>query len=223
MTQVVKLMDQARVAYPELKRRTDAHAQFIKALGSAKRARFNAEKRLLRREHVTDVAFALAGVLGFIVPVFLQSFDYAFDTHQKNVIAFSSFSMGALAMVFGLVQKGQQLRDKARELHDCARKVNSIRLRAKAMEETDPEKLEGLLREYDAALAACPVNHDNMDWELGEARHAFYTTADEAKKQSAWWRLFRAHVVVFFNVYWVLLLVCFVPTCIAVFALTSGV
>jgi hypothetical protein len=91
-----------------------------------KRARFNAAKRYERKNDASILAFAIAGMTGFLVPVFVLIFKEDLSTHQRNALEFTSQITGAMPMILGLVEQAKEHSEKSRRFDLCGRQVNSV-------------------------------------------------------------------------------------------------
>lgn len=65
-----------------------------------KAARFNAAKRFEIKHSASTLSFAVAGIVGFLVPVFPLVFTNVSE-HSARVLEFTSFVTGALSITLG--------------------------------------------------------------------------------------------------------------------------
>ena len=91
-----------------------------------KRARFNAAKRFEKKQSASTLAFALAGVIGFLLPVYTLLFTYALAIHTKNVLDFTAYVTGALSLMVGLIEQAKDYPARARRFDQCGRRVNAL-------------------------------------------------------------------------------------------------
>lgn len=89
-----------------------------------KRARFNAAKRYERKQSASTIAFALAGIVGFLFPIYALVFREALSVHSENVLDFTAFVMGGLSLMLGLIEQAKDYPAKARRFDHCGRRVN---------------------------------------------------------------------------------------------------
>src|SRR3979409_646541 len=89
-----------------------------------KRARFNAAKRYERKQSASTIAFALAGIIGFLVPVYTLIFKEALGEHTKSVLDFTAFVTGSLSLILGLIEQAKEYPAKVRQFDLCGRRVN---------------------------------------------------------------------------------------------------
>ena len=152
-----------------------------------KRARFNAAKRCERRQHASVFAFALVGVFGFVVPYYLVLFNGVLSPHTKNIVEFTSFVVGALSLILGLIELAKDYPAKARRFEVCGRKVNSVLRRLIACPPNNDAEIQALVDQYERALEECSDNHDDIDFRIAKALQAVLETpgADKGKAQAA--------------------------------------
>lgn len=159
-------------------RPASARDEYLKDWKLVKRARFNAAKRLERKHNASTLAFALAGVIGFLLPFYTMLFTDELTPHTKNVIDFSAYVTGALSLMIGLIEQAKDYPAKARRFDACGRRVNSV-LRRLAMATPYDVDLRGLVDEYEHALEECHYNHDEIDFRIAQAQQRFDESADK--------------------------------------------
>ncbi len=161
-----------------------------------KRARFNASKRLRNRYEAGQFAFAISGIYGFLVPLFLLQFDGYLSNFAAMVISFVAAVAGALSFTIAMQYQQKDFKVRAGQLHDCARKINNLSRHLSATQLARPEDLRPFIHHYDDILATCE-NHDDIDFAL--ARLASNPRDLSPEDASAWrrerwmltWRLYR--------------------------------
>jgi hypothetical protein len=155
-----------------------------------KRARFNAAKRFERKQAASTLAFAIAGVIGFLLPFYLLLFKDALTTHTKNVLDFTAYVTGALSLMVGLIEQAKDYPAKARRFDLCGRRVNVL-VRRLSLSVHHEQELYPLIEEYERALDECNDNHDDIDYEIAQAQQQLEDAIDKAgaKQQIARLRL----------------------------------
>jgi hypothetical protein len=148
--------------------RTSPKQKYSRDWKLVKRARFNAAKRYERKQSASTLAFALAGIIGFLVPVYTLIFRDALTPHGKNVLDFTAFVTGALSLTLGLIEQAKDYPAKYRRFDLCGRMVNKVVRRLTITNIEHDEDLEPLIREYEAALESCGDNHDDIDYEIAK-------------------------------------------------------
>ena len=161
-----------------------------------KRARFNASRRLRNRYEAGQFAFAVSGIYGFLVPLFLLQFDGYLSNFAAMVISFVAAVAGALSFTVAMQYQQKDFKLRAGQLHDCALKINELRRHLSATQVTDPVELRPFISHYNSILAACE-NHDDIDFALARLTdNPKKLSPDELRdwKYERWllkWRLYR--------------------------------
>jgi hypothetical protein len=172
--------------------------KFLKDWKVVKRARFNAAKRFERKQGASTLAFALAGVIGFLLPFYALLFKDALGVHTKNVIDFTAYVTGALSLMLGLIEQAKDYPAKARRFDACGRKVNVL-VRRLAISTGYDRAVPPLLEEYERALDECHENHDDIDYEIALAQQRLEDSGD---KESARRQLARLKLIERARIYW---------------------
>ncbi len=160
--------DRPDAAY-ELRDTTQEAEQLKKKLMSdwrlVKRARFNAAKRVRNRHEAGQFAFAVSGIYGFLVPLFLLQFDSYLTTFAGMVISFVAAVAGALSFTIAIQYQQKDFKGRAAQLHECGRKINNLSRHLSATPISRTEDLRPFIHHYDEILARCE-NHDEIDFAL---------------------------------------------------------
>ena len=179
---------------------TDIRAKYRQDWRIVKRARFNAAMRFEKKQDASTMAFALAGLFGFLVPIYTLIFSDAVSPFAKNVLDFTSYVVGALALVLGLIEQSKDYPSKSRRFHDCGLAVNKVLRRVSAMESLSEAEFQQLIEQYEAALEACGDNHNETDYEIAQAQeHIRDSDPDHRRKRQAAMRILKIRES--FNVY----------------------
>lgn len=158
----------------------DVRAKYLRDWRIVKAARFNAAKRLERKQSASLLAFALAGTAGFVVPFFSLMFTDKLTPHTKNVLDFASYVSGALSLSIGLVEQAKNHPATTARFHKCGLAVNSVLRRLRNAPLPDETLLNTLSAEYEQALVECDANHDEIDQAIAYAKDAL----DQARSQA---------------------------------------
>lgn len=145
-------------------------AKYMRDWRIVKAARFNAAKRVERKQTASLLAFALAGTAGFVVPFFTLLFAERLAPHTKNVLDFAAYVSGALSLSIGLVEQARNYPALAQRYHKCGLAVNSVLRRLRNAPIPDEALLNDLSREYEQALQDCDANHDEIDQAIARAK-----------------------------------------------------
>lgn len=190
-----------------------ARARYLRDWGIVKRARFNAAKRFERKHDASTLAFAVAGVVGIVLPFYTQLFGDVLAPHTKHVFEFYGYVTGALSLGLGLVEQAKGYESRSRRFDECGRRVNVVLRKLRNNPALDELALEETVREYERALDICDVNHDAIDHDIAvaqEERDASRGSADAERKLA---RLRRAESL---GIYWLYGLVLIGPTVLAI-------
>jgi hypothetical protein len=173
------------------RQRSPMHEKYLKDWGRVRRARFNAAKRCERQQNASTLAFALAGIIGFLVPFYALLFNDVLSPHTKNVLDFSAYVTGMLSLTLGLIEQAKDYPAKARRFEICGRRVNRV-LRDLAINRLNgDEELRPYVEAYEHALEECGDNHDDIDFAIAMVQTDLSEgSGDERVKAAArLWRL----------------------------------
>lgn len=160
-----------------------ARAKYMRDWRIVKAARFNAAKRLERKQSASLIAFALAGTAGFVVPFFTLLFADQLRPHTKSVLDFASYVSGALSLSIGLVEQARNHPAASARFHKCGLAVNSVLRRLRNAPIPDEALLNALTQEYERALIECDANHDDIDQEIAVAKDALEAARAQSQVQ----------------------------------------
>jgi len=193
---------QIRLAAETVRKNVSTRDRYLNNWNVVKRARFNAAKRFERKQDASTLAFALAGVFGFLLPIYTTIFQDSISVHTRNVLDFTGFVTGSLSMVIGLIEQAKDYPAKARRFDECGRKVNSALQRLTLMNGVADRELQPILEEYERALHECGENHDEIDYEIARAQQALKSAANQAGQKKKLAALRRREAVQIFGLYW---------------------
>ncbi len=181
-----------------------------------KRARFNAAKRLDRKQSAGIVTLAIVALYGGLISVFNLMFKHRVGGDTRDVLEYVAVVSSWLTLIIGLTEQQKNHGANARELHDCARDVNDLQKMLAAAPIATENQLIPYLERYRQIMDRCRPNHDDVDFRLAEA-----TPSREEREQlahSGAWdaraaarRHRRASAFYFANTYWFYALICIAP------------
>ena len=193
-----------------------ARAKYLKDWKLVRRARFNAAKRYERKQEASTLAFAIAGIVGFLVPVYTLIFREDISLHTKNVLDFSAYITGAMSLILGLIEQAREHSAKALRFDECARQVNSVLRNLNTTSTTTDQDLQPFIERYEKALEQCGDNHDDIDYEIAKVQllveEPGSTGSGEARKQLKSLRHKER-----FQTYWLYALIWVAPIVIGIF------
>lgn len=140
-------------------------------------ARYNAARRLRRRELFATISLALMSALT-VAMAFLQRV-YATGAPADNYITVISGALGVFLLTVSLVEWGAKTGTIAEALHQNAEKLNgfwrrvNIRIEAAGSVVPTLESVESIYREYEGVKAECQHNHLPIDDEFFRSHHLY--------------------------------------------------
>lgn len=142
--------------------------KYMRDWRNTKSARFNAAKRLQRKHAASTLAFAVAGTVGFIVPIFALMFADSISAHTKNVLEFASYVIGAMSLTIALVEQAKDYPTQAKRFDQCGLALNKTLRKLRNTPAPSYAFLDELSQEYERALEECEINHDDNDYRIAE-------------------------------------------------------
>jgi SMODS and SLOG-associating 2TM effector domain family 5 len=134
-----------------------------------KRARFNAAKRLERKNAAGLVTLAIVALYGGLISVFNLMFKHRVGADTRDVLEYVAVVSSWATLIIGLTEQLKGYGDASRELHACAREVNDLQRRLAVTSIADEAQLGPFLAAYRDIIARCRPNHDDVDYRLAEA------------------------------------------------------
>jgi hypothetical protein len=145
-----------------LKARTLAGWTIVKA------ARFNAAKRLERKQSAGTVTLAIVALYGGLISVFNLMFKHRVGGDARDVLEYVAVVSSWLTLIIGLTETMKGHGANGRELHDCARDVNNLAKQLAATPIYDEQHLQPFLARYREIIERCRPNHETIDYRLAE-------------------------------------------------------
>ncbi|MEO1206794.1 MAG: SLATT domain-containing protein [Pseudomonadota bacterium] len=133
-----------------------------------KRARFNAAQRLRKKDEAGQLAFAISGIYGFLVPLFTLQFGDILTPLTANIIGFAAASAGAISFILAMHYQQQRFEQRAEQLHTSGMQLNNMRRALKATHITNAQQLRNFYTHYDAILKLSE-NHDEIDYAMARS------------------------------------------------------
>lgn len=178
-------------------------------------ARYNAARRLRRREFFATVSFALMSAFTVAV-AFIQRVYAQPSSSADNYLSTFSASLGIFLLTLSLVEWGAKTGAISEALHLNAEKLNAywrkVAFKISAVQSGQPlswPEVQALLDEYDILKADCRHNHEPLDDAYFKIHHrAEYPDAPDEKK--TWWR-WQFSSVWYIAVLWLFLIILAIP------------
>ncbi len=193
-------------------RPASARDKYLRDWKIVKRARFNAAKRFERKQSASTLAFAFAGVIGFLLPFYVLLFKDALATHTKAVLDFTAYVTGALSLLVGLIEQAKDYPAKSRRFDLCGRRVNLLARRL-ALSVRHDQDLYPLIEHYERALEECGENHDDIDYDIALAQQQLEETVD---KDGAKHQLARLKLIEGVTIYWLYAAIWVIPALVGI-------
>ena len=200
--------------------------KYMRDWRNTKSARFNAAKRLERKHAASTLAFAVAGTVGFIVPIFAIMFADSISTHTKNVLEFASYVIGAMSLTIGLVEQAKNYPTQAKRFDQCGLSLNKTLRKLRTTPSPSYAMLDELAQEYERALEECEINHDDNDYRIAEMSNdirdlnrkladAANAAQIERQLKSLEWKLARTRLAETAGIYWLYTAIWATPALVA--------
>jgi hypothetical protein len=172
-----------------------------------KRARFNAAKRLERKQSAGIVTLAVVALYGGLISVFNLMFKHRVGADVRDILEYVAVVSSWLTLIIGLTEQQKNYGANARELHDCARGVNDLQKQLAASPIQSGSDLAPFLQRYNFLVDRCRPNHDDIDYRLAEAtipkdERARLVAARQASEAQLKWALRKARALYHLNTYW---------------------
>lgn len=151
---------QLALVEPEFKAKLLADWQLVK------RARFQAADRLGRRNNASLITLSTVALYGGLITVFVLIFKDSLTPHMRSICDWVSVVANWLTLTFSLTEQIKDYSGQSRALHECGQKVNDLRKRLQATPISAPQQLIPFVQAYEAIIAECGPNHDELDYEI---------------------------------------------------------
>lgn len=146
-----------------------AAGQLLKEMKRTKGVRFNAAKRLEKREANFTRIIAAASV-GVIILTLLPSF-LDLPAQLVSVLNLTTVAFSIVILALTLLQASAGDSVKAEQFHRCALEINTLRRELRATQVNASETLLAFSKRYDEILHRYSVNHDPVDLERYKIEH----------------------------------------------------
>lgn len=148
---------------------------------STKGSRFNANKRLLKIAHLSNLCTSMLSVYLIAVGLLSVYNIYSPADIDKNLIAYSITCLSILLLVFGQIENAKDFSTKAKQYHNCGLELSSLyndlrifkTLREKPTIQDKKEFAEKISGKYERILER-HENHHPIDHATFKASKADY-------------------------------------------------
>ncbi|MFM1813781.1 MAG: SLOG-associating effector domain family 5 [Pseudomonadota bacterium] len=146
----------------------DEKTRLLRKLAIVKRARFNAAKRLESKHDAGQLALAIAGIYGFLIPLFTLQFKGTLAPMTISIVDFVAVVAGALSFAIGFLYQERNYKSRAHAFHDCALEINRLRHELAATHVSYEHEIRGYIARYNDIMERY-ANHDEIDYRLALA------------------------------------------------------
>lgn len=144
-------------------------------------ARFNAARRLRRREAFSSVSLALFSAAIIVVSLVQVLYAKFIDNNMANALTVLVVSFGIFALVISLVEAGARSGERASRLFINAENLNDFQ---KRLGVADPAMLESHLKEYKSLKDSLGDNHEPIDDDYFISSHPDAPEFSKVKKKN---------------------------------------
>lgn len=190
-------------------------------------ARYNAARRLRRRENFATVSLALMSALT-VAMAFMQRVYAEPSSPADNYLSVISAALGVLLLTVSLVEWGAKTGAIAEVLHQNAEKLNGfqrkVAVQISTLNSGAPftwSEVNSLIAEYEVLKADCRHNHSPLDDDFFRSGHAmapeFLKNGSEpvftAFEVLSIWVRWQMASLWYFAAMWIALVLLFLPLC----------
>lgn len=183
-------------------------------------ARYNAARRLKRRNLFATISVSLFAVVGVGLVVVQKTYNTPPGSPLDNYLTALSACLSVFLLVVNLIEWGAGNSVKADRLHQNAEELNAfwrkvdleiLKLNSNLPFESQASEMDSFLREYSEIKAKCYFNHDPIDDDLFVAIqwHASEFKINE-KAKYGWWKRHWIRFLSFASSVWYFIMLWFV-------------
>jgi hypothetical protein len=192
------------------------------AIWSTASARFNADRRLRRRDWFATFSIAMFSAVGIAIAVVQSVYSIKPGSSLDNYLTTLSVCIGLFVIVISLVEWGASNSVRASALHQNAEALNELQRKvAQALAENSDGRaflageIDSFRREYEDLKERCRFNHEPIDFEVFMAEHRLSPefSDKDGKPARSWCRAQRARLLSilsigwYFGFFWIIILV----------------
>jgi hypothetical protein len=156
-------------------------------------ARYNAARRLKRRDWFATFSIAVFSAVGVALAIIQKVYGFEANSAIDRYLTALSVVIGLFVIVISLIEWGYSPSVKAEALHRNAEQLNSFQFEVAqhlaSQAEPSEEVVTRLRKKYEEIKQSCPVNHDPVDDALFRAQQRFspeYTEKDAVTPKMGW-------------------------------------
>jgi hypothetical protein len=140
-------------------------------------ARYNAARRLRRRELVSTASIAMFSAISVALVILQKTYALEAGSSLDNYMTALSTLLALFILVISLVEWGARNGERAAALHANAEDLNAFQRKIDAKlamangQQIADQTLEELRGEYEEVKQRCPYNHEPIDLSCFHAQH----------------------------------------------------
>ena len=142
-----------------------------------KGSRFNAYRRLKRRQQVSIFSISVLSVYGISIPVIQSVLDTTSCPKTNNLYTVISLTLSVFILVLSLLEGANDYAGKSEKMHTNAVKISSLYsdLEVLLVRDQNPdslsEKVDAIQHRYSEIIEECPENHEPEDYLEFQVQH----------------------------------------------------
>jgi hypothetical protein len=162
------------------------------------KARFQANKRLSAKATASNLALQLTNLYTIAIGIFLVQFQgTGLVKAQGNVLSYVSLMASVFVQMMALIESLKDYAGQARQMHECAVKVNGLCQQLELDGRQDGATLEAYRRADQAILEDAEGNHDAIDYRAARLDPDRW----QDRTRSDLWAIARWRIAYAWNVY----------------------
>lgn len=146
-------------------------------LWKTKGSRFNACRRLRRKQQISIFSISVLSVYGISIPVIQTVLDTDACPETNNLYTVISLTLSVFILVLSLLEGANNYASKSEKMHVNAMKISSLysELEILLVRSSDPavlsEKVDSIQHRYSEVIEECPDNHELEDYLEFQIQH----------------------------------------------------
>ena len=156
----------------------DSYVTSLKSrLWKTRGSRFNAYRRLKRRQQVSIFSISVLSVYGISIPVIQAVLDTTSCPKTNDLYTVISLTLSVFILVLSLLEGANNYAGKSEKMHTNAVKISSLysELEVLMIRDQNPssliEKVVDIQRRYSEIIEECPENHEPEDYLEFQIQH----------------------------------------------------
>jgi hypothetical protein len=155
------------------------------------RARFAAHRRLAEKANATNIGLQLANFYTISIGIFLLQFGHVpLVKSASGSLGYVSLIASVFVQIMALIESLKDYSGRARSMHGCAVKINSLRQSLDLEQRHDWQCLKWYNDQYQAIIGDYDVNHDPIDYAAAQIDpDSRRERSPEQLNELRWWRV----------------------------------